>query len=252
MLDIDLRNLKPPYYIHSDIFNLRQYANSIKNIDTNFMQYLFDLLKIKLGEENLIFPSYNFDFEKTKTFNIFNDKIDSSLGSFPRWIWNNLNFVRSPVPLISCLTKNKIIKPKSIVYPFGKGSIFEYLYENDGSILLFGAPLIVTYIHYLEEIFIQPKYREIQHIKGKIYDNNVTYDCETLRTKRRIFEGNKIQYDWIKLERDLEEKNILEKIDRLGKIRILPVRKLSSFIIKKIQYDKNYLIKDMKKREFKN
>ena len=71
MLVIDSKKLKPPYLIHSDLlktFGLikEEYKNSKGKKCP--LEMHFNLLSNLFSKENLIFPSFNYDFPKTKFF----------------------------------------------------------------------------------------------------------------------------------------------------------------------------------------
>ena len=71
----ELKNFKPPYFIHSDIVRAHHILLSQEKFGkkTNICEKHFQFLKDKLGEKNLIFPSFNYKFGSNLKFDLFND-----------------------------------------------------------------------------------------------------------------------------------------------------------------------------------
>ena len=66
-MKLELKKFKPPYFIHSDIIYAHNILVSYGKFDEkkNICENHFDFLKDELGEKNLIFPSFNYQFGKS-------------------------------------------------------------------------------------------------------------------------------------------------------------------------------------------
>ena len=157
-------------------------------------------------------------------------------------MFKNKQFTRSPVPILSCLSKNKIINYQHKVYPFGKNSIFEYLLKNNGTIVLFGAPLIISFIHYLDETILKSDYRVNENLSGFVFYNSEFLPCDVIRTVTKKINNKKIDFDWQKIENDLILEGILINGDRAGLVKIASTVKILNFISYKVGLDKFYLL----------
>ena len=76
----------------------------------NICENHFDFLKDELGEKNLIFPSFNYQFGKSLKFDLIKDI--SEVGSLSEWVRTRSGFYRSHSPFFSILTKDKFIEFK--------------------------------------------------------------------------------------------------------------------------------------------
>ena len=90
-------------------------------------------------------------------------------------IKNPGEFKRSPTPFFSILTKIPEIQ-KSINYPFGQNSPFDFLRKNNGSIIFYGTNISSnTFLHYIEALNNNgPLYRYEKKFEGKRRDYKLT------------------------------------------------------------------------------
>ncbi|MDC0074993.1 hypothetical protein OAK17_09095, partial [Alphaproteobacteria bacterium] len=125
MLDIDLKKHKPPYLIHSDVFKtfeLIKQAYLLNKNKINQCQIHFELLCNNFGIDNLILPSYNYDFSKTKVFNL--TASSSHVGALSNYVISNKLLRRTKTPIFSFLTNIKALTELHS-YPFSSGSVFD-------------------------------------------------------------------------------------------------------------------------------
>ncbi len=205
----ELKNFKPPYFIHSDIVRAHHILLSQEKFGkkTNICEKHFQFLKDKLGEKNLIFPSFNYKFGSNLKFDLFND--ESEVGSLSEWVRLNSNFQRSLTPFFSILTKNKLIKFNEYQCPFGKNSFFNKIFSMNGTFLFYGVNFsIFTAIHYLESELGPVPYRYNKVFKGKIIDKNGSKNCEVIMHVRP--RNSNLDYDWGKMQTDLINEGVLK------------------------------------------
>lgn len=172
MLDIDSKNLKPPYLIHSDSFKTfglieEEYKSS--KIKVNPLELHFNLLCKLFSRNNIILPSFNYDFPKTK---LHDTKLtNSQVGSLTNYVLEKQILSRTKTPIFSFLTDIPDILSEHN-FPFSTGSTFDFIHKNDGTIVFYGAEICsCTFLHYVENQFGPPVFRYDKKFIGSISDN---------------------------------------------------------------------------------
>ena len=176
------------FYIHSDL----RFATD-KQID---LRSNLNYLKSIFGKP-LIFPVYNYEYSKSRVFNVYNDI--SQLGQMNEFIRNEKEYERTIFPVFSDCYHKSIKFNQDInleLTPFSNDSFFSFLSKNDGKIVHYGSNLrSTTYIHYLEDKFFNGKvpYRYQKKFPGKVIIGN-----DTIKVKCRFHvcpAGLKLRYN---------------------------------------------------------
>jgi len=225
-LAIDLSNCNPPFLVHSDIFRtadlVRKQSGASRDLSQVLRAHLTNL-ENWFGVGDLIFPTFNYDFPKSKVFDV--EKTDSQAGSLTNYVRFLGDYYRTTTPVYS-FAINKI-RPKTYSNtPFGKGSLFDDLYKKDGTIVFYGVGInCCTYLHYVESQFGPPRYRYDKLFRGTLSTKDTLAECEALFHVRPL--DFKWGYNWGELERLLVsagaiislEKNVFAvKVRDLSKI----------------------------------
>ena len=97
--------------------------------------------------------------------------------------------------------------------PFGKGSVFDYVFKNGGSIIFYGADIdSCTFIHYLESAKKHPVYRYDKKFSGSIINKN---KIKKVEVKLHVRPNNFfLDYDWNKIFNLLNRKKMIKKFGR--------------------------------------
>jgi aminoglycoside 3-N-acetyltransferase len=211
MLDIDLKNIKPPYLIHSDAFKtfvfIKEAHKSIKagqdalSLHFNFLCKLFD-------KSNIILPSFNYDFSKTKIYNV--KSTSSQVGSLTNFVLKNNLLQRTKTPIFSFLTNipDLLIEHN---FPFSSGSVFDFIHRNDGSIVFYGTEISsCTFLHFVENQYGPPKYRYDKKLIGTITNDHST-NPTFVEFHVRPF-GIKLDYNWNFLFKLLSDKRVIHRL----------------------------------------
>ena len=246
-MKLELKEFKPPYFIHSDIVNAHCILLSQGKIDKkiNICENHFNFLKNTLGEKNLIFPSFNYKFGENLEFDLLKD--ESEVGSLTEWVRKNSRFYRSLTPFFSILTKDKFIDFREYQNPFNKNSFFDKFFNMGGTFLFYGVNFsIFTAIHYLETILGPVPYRYEKVFKGKIIDKNNYINCEVTMHVRPRDSG--IEYDWDKMQNDLIDEGILKISKNFRNLYFCRSRDIFNFFKKKLLKDIFYML-DKESRE---
>ena len=120
-LAIDLSNCNPPFLVHSDIFRtadlVRKQSGASRDLSQVLRAHLTNL-ENWFGVGDLIFPTFNYDFPKSKVFDV--EKTDSQAGSLTNYVRFLGDYYRTTTPVYS-FAINKI-RPKTYSNtPFRKG-----------------------------------------------------------------------------------------------------------------------------------
>jgi aminoglycoside N3'-acetyltransferase len=241
MIDMNLKNFHPPFFIHSDIVRSHKILMENKKIDkkADVCSLHYNLLKENFGDENLIFPSFNYNFGKNLLFNHLKDEVQ--VGSLPEWIRLNTSFQRSFTPFFSILSKNKFVEFENIQFPYGLNSSFSKMFKLKGTFLFYGVDFSVfTAIHFLETEFGPPIYRYDKSFDGKIIGKNINQKC-TVKFHVRPKDIN-LQYDWSKMQSDMIKQGVLNKSKKFNYLYFCKSDEIYNFFKKKLSLDPFYML----------
>lgn len=247
------------YYIHTDFtsyFSLSKIINKKNDfIDHNsFIKFAVKSMQndiTKLFGKNIVLPVYNYDYSKSRVFNLNQDV--SHCGYFTEFSrQKNLN-IRSLIPVFSSITSNsELVKTKlekKRFNAFDNNSDFSILLKKNGNIVNFGSIFSPTFIHYIEQFVGGVLYRYEKNFDGKIIlsSNNT----QKIKFSFHVQPLNlKIVYDLKKIEKDLIKEGILKTFNFEKKL-IYQVANSNDFLnysILKLNKDPYYFI-DTKTQE---
>ncbi len=206
MLDIVSKKLKPPYLIHSDLFKtfglIKEEYKENKGKYSPFDLH-FNLLAKLFSKENIILPSFNYEFPNTK---FYHTKLTTSqVGSLGNYVLENQLLLRTKTPIFSFLTNIKDVLGEHN-FPFSTGSIFDFINKNDGTIIFYGADISsCTFLHYVENQFGPPVFRYDKKFIGSISDGQTISNTFVEFHARPL--GLGLDYNWDLLLKILVENN---------------------------------------------
>lgn len=195
MFKLDLKKYRPPYLVHSDTGRMfghirENYLTSYRQ--QNLLELHFSFLCEKLGKDNLVLPSFNYDFPKFKIYDLL--KTPSQVGSLSNHIIENNILKRTTTPIFSFLTNISELLIENY-RPFSRGSVFDRLHELDGTIIFYGAKIdSCTYLHFIEDQFGPPLYRYQKEFTGQIINNKLAKEVKVEFHVRPM--GLNLDYDW--------------------------------------------------------
>jgi aminoglycoside N3'-acetyltransferase len=131
-----------------NFFNKKRFLNlNKKNLDFYLQKMLLDLRNI--SKNNLIIPTYNYDFGRKKIFNV--EKDISHVGSFSEFFRKKFIKNRTKIPFFSsCSIKKRKLLSGNKLDVFGKNSEFSFLIKQKGNIINFGSQFAPTFIIFIE------------------------------------------------------------------------------------------------------
>jgi aminoglycoside 3-N-acetyltransferase len=189
-------------------------------------------------------PSFNYDYPATQEFNVYDTP--SQVGVLTEYFRTQIAIWRSPVPIFSFTGDD--LEPKlkidTMIDPFGQNSLFQQMTEDNTLIMYYGINGIhpSTIVHYCERVSGKLCYRYDKIFSGKVISLDKIYDVK-LYLQVRPRSAKTLDYDWIRLEKDLMQAGLLLAIsDFRFEIRLMKAADLAHFWIEKIQEDPLYLL----------
>lgn len=222
--------------VHSNLIAFCNFKFKIKN----FFNLFIDIVG---KEKTYVFPASTWVYRK----NWFSNNEPSNTGMLSEYVRNNISNIRSLNPIHSVI----IIGPKKNMIPtdysktsFGKNSTWEWLANNKNVInLSLGINLNggATFLHVLEEKN-KVSYRYKKKINVNIYNNKKKVASQFFYFSRK----KNVYNSWKNCEKDLIKNNIFNEIKNKYKIKIFLMNtlKASRFINRKLNKNKQYLIKN--------
>ena len=235
-----------PVIVHCDAARARKVAKRALSRAEALRQHTEAILRLA-DERPVWLPTFNYDFCRTGTFDVRKDK--SQVGPISEYFRTNSSEWRTSIPVFSFSGTGNLpitgIESKEQYDPFGEQSLFAKADGLDGSILWYGAPLSsTTIIHYLERISKGAPYRY-----DKVFHGTVLSDGEMVADQIRLSYhvrpmGLALEYDWIKIEKDLVLNCPVIEISREFGLSFIPIRTLISFWREKIVADNLYFLNE--------
>ena len=233
-----------PILVHSDIVRSRHLIPENMNLDLMLNQHIF-LLEELTSEGQLYFPAFNYDFTKTGVYDPKNDISQvGALSEFARQNWSHVRFGPPVFNFCTNLPKNHKITCTGNVDPFGNESFFRYLFDHNGIIMMYGAFFSnLTFLHFIESYAGNPVYRYDKKFKGHVLQEEdksrspvtLNYHCRPA--------GSYFDYDWPKLDLEMQRNKIMKKYTFKGcEIILIKARPLTLFINEQVLDDPLYLL----------
>lgn len=166
-----------------------------------------------IGENGtLIVPTFTYSFCNSEVYD--KENTPSKVGLFTEELRKRKDAFRSLHPIFSVAAIGKRAKELTSNLSknsFGKGSIYDKFSKiKNSKYVIFGVDYFsCTQVHYIEEKFKVP-YRYVKKFKGKIKDNNKTYNDEYEYYARHLDQDSMPSFD--KIENHLFKKGLLKKI----------------------------------------
>lgn len=232
--------------VHSDVTGVIGAVPRQENMDLWLAGHI-QLLEEVCAPVPIIFPTFNYQFLETGLYRVDDD--NSEVGALSEYARKNWATWRSNMPVFNYvgsensqpLNEQLKVKVHDSVDPFDEYSIFHYLYENNGTFLMYGAPFSsFTGIHHIEHLAGRPLYRYDKCFKGKVLS---TEKCEvTLRYHVRP-QGLNLNYCWNELLELSKEKGIVKEFNH-PRVHILAFsyKELADFWLEHIKNDPLFLL----------
>lgn len=187
-----------PIFVHSDPFRTARLVKPSRDRN-EFLDSHIELLKQAAGDRPLWLPAFNYDFPKTRTYDVKHS--ESQLGPIPERFRTKHAEWRTNIPIFSIggIGRNPDPRWGPMTDPFGEDSIFADLVRNDGVVLYYGDTFHYnTLVHYAERKAGGPLYRYDKVFEGTV----ITADGQSIRGSLNYHVrpmGMGLDYDWGRL-----------------------------------------------------
>lgn len=184
-----------PVLVHSDPFRAAPLVPRTKDRSA-FIDSHVDLLRASTDGRSLWMPTFNYDFPRTKSFDVAKD--ESQLGPIPERFRTRVAEWRTPIPIFSATGTGEALDLEwgEKTDPFGADSLFSRLADTDGVILYYGDTFHYnTIVHYAERVAGGPMYRYDKIFPGTVIDTHGNKSVGSLNYHVRPM-GMNLEYDW--------------------------------------------------------
>jgi aminoglycoside N3'-acetyltransferase len=192
---------------------------------------------------DIYMPVFNYNFAKTKLFDVVND--NSQVGVLNEFFRKNYAQWQTPIPFYSVAGIGEVPEYSfsDNINLFDESSIWGYLYKKNSTIMYYGASFSsTTIIHFVEKISNKLCYRYEKQFIGHLnmHDNEKKNICVNMHVRPM---NHYLDYDWVKLENDLYQNNILIQFkEGQTDIRIINLRALVDFWLMKLNVNSLYFL----------
>jgi aminoglycoside 3-N-acetyltransferase len=193
--------------LHTDLFRIRFVQRGIP-----LQQQLADLFQI-LAEASagrtLMFPTFNYDFCRTRVYDPLVDPCQ--VGTLNEYVRQLYPGQRTLTPIFNfCIYNNRTFSLEPVENPFSEASTFAELAKHGAAVVFFGASFGAnTFVHYVEEV-IDVGYRYLKPFPGLIRRDDTEQQIAFRYRVRPLIEGA-VDYDWNRLALDLLDNGVLHQ-----------------------------------------
>jgi aminoglycoside 3-N-acetyltransferase len=232
-----------PLFVHSDPFRTARLVPRSRD-RVGLLDSHVEVLVDAAGDRGLWLPSFNYDFPKTRHFDMSNDPCQ--LGPLPEHFRQTAEEWRTPVPMfsVSGIGADPEIHWGEMTDPFGPESIFAKLYDQDGVVVYYGETFHYnTIVHHAERKAGGPAYRYdkvfpgiVVKESGKEMPGSLNYHVRPL--------GTGLDYDWPRLLEDALEAGVCVRLDEHPEVLAASSRALTDHWVKAMSADPFSLLDD--------
>ena len=236
-----------PVFVHSDPFRAAALVARSRDKEVLIDAHIA-LLADAAGSQPLWMPSFNYDFPRTRTFDVANDP--SQLGPIPERFRLERAEWRTGIPIFSATGTGDVldIEWTECTDPFGPKSLFARLIEADGVILYYGDTFHYnTLVHYAERVAGGPPYRYDKLFRGSVKYADGTAKEGSLNYHVRPL-GKGLDYDWDGLRSRAMQKGACVQLGNRPEILASSARSLCEFFVDEMKSDPLALLDDDSKR----
>ena len=196
---------------------------------------------------SLLYPTFNYDFLKNGVYDVKNDIC--KVGSLNEHVRKTHLERRTHTPVFNfCILGNHPHPIQTISEnPFSRESVFSNIAEGNSWIGFMGAGFDTnTFVHYVEEE-MNIGYRYIKTFKGRVIAEN-TQRAVTFRYRVRPLQQGAVDYDWVRLERDLLNNGLMKVFSvGLGELKVVEGKELYDYWLANLKRDEWFLLTEESK-----
>lgn len=223
-------------FVHSNAMKTMPLIKVYPSKEAILNEHIELLYKI-VPDEDLLVPTFSYQFPKTRLFDL--DNTPSEVGHISEFYRSNFASWRSNDPMFSVSGAGiPLVTEDEIQCPFDNSSVFSHLSDSNGYVLFYGAEFSsATIIHHVE-YKADVKYRYWKTFEGTRRQSGLSKKV-TLKSHFRPM-GKHLDYDWPRLISDLFEANILNR--HFSSVIGCHAQQLIEFWLSKLKIDPFYLL----------
>tara|TARA_B100001094_G_scaffold272469_1_gene278291 strand:+ start:2145 stop:2993 length:849 start_codon:yes stop_codon:yes gene_type:complete len=224
-------------FVHSGVTKVRNYVTEPLNTKKPdaFLSAHVKLLQSLADERVLVFPTFNYQFFKSGTFDVNHSA--SEIGLLSEYARQHYAKWRSFDPVFTFsgqkLCADTWLIPREIVRPFGLGSSFDMLVQQKAQILFYGCDLASGTLIHQAEALINIPYRYQKTFRGSYRSHDKVFDIQF--TSHFWPWGTSLSYDWDQLKLDLINARLLHVIK--NSCSVIRADLYIEFLLEKLQAD---------------
>lgn len=247
---------KGPVLFHSDVFKVMGLVGKSANPEVLLNSHL-KLIELLSFGRGAVLPTFNYDFTKTKVYNVRDSKSQvGALSDHARREWSEWRSLTPVFNFCGDKASEKFLSAAGRtadgkdVDPFDETSLFHSLYENDGVVVMYGAPFqSFTGVHYIEHRSGRPLYRYDKYFFGKTVDWDGNDAHVNLKYHVRPLNIN-VDYRWRELlDCSISEGAVHEYTRPKVSLYIISFKKICDLWVSELKNDPLFLL-DENSRSF--
>jgi aminoglycoside 3-N-acetyltransferase len=225
-----------PVFVHSDPLRTASLVPPTRDRKAFLDSHVALLREISNGR-SLIAPAFNYDFPRTRLFDVNNDPVQ--VGPVPEQFRTTAAEWRTHVPIFSVcgIGKDPGLPWGEMTDPFGPESIFAWLVANDAVILYYGGTFHYnTIVHYAERLTGGPLYRYDKIFSGDVRTESGSVEHGSLNYHVRPL-GTGLDYDWDRLLEEALTAGVCRRLESNPQILAASSRELCDLWTTAMQRD---------------
>ena len=230
-----------PVFVHSDLLGALRAIEPCTARNEMLKRHLTALEDAAAGRD-LWFPTFNFDYCRTRLYSIAKDPSQSGpLSEYARVNWARWR-TQSPVFNAAGSGREPEVEIEDTILAFGDRSVFAQLVRRSGLLVFYGAPLAsATIIHHAEHVARGPFYRYDKHFAGIVTGAGKVKRVTLIYHVRP--KGHHLDYDWPRIEYDFAKAGLMQ-LFKTGTsiIRVLEAANSLRFLVGRLRGDPLYLL----------
>jgi len=230
-------------FVHSDLLKASFFVEKSGDRHELLNRHLDNIESMADGG-TLWFPTFNYDFPKTKDFHLENSP--SQVGPLSEFFRKNKAHWRSSDPVFSVAGTGSDCRLHHLateMTAFGETSFLALLYERNAILLFYGAELAAaTALHLAESMSGGPLYRYDKVFVGKCHTSDQSATITYTYHVRPM--GMVLKYDWPKISSDLKQNEIFQtvQVNGINLAGVSMTRTLIDFWLERLKEDPLYFL----------
>jgi aminoglycoside 3-N-acetyltransferase len=232
-----------PVFAHSDPFRTARMVKPSRDRG-EFLDAHIGILKEVGGDRGLWIPAFNYDFPRTRVFDVANDP--AQVGPIPEHFRTTAAEWRTAAPIFSVTGMGPMpaVAWGENTDAFGDDSVFARLVEGDGVILYYGETFCYnTIVHFAERKSGGAAYRYDKLFAGQVVMNDGSRVPGSLCYHVRPL-GTDLDYDWDRLLESAVDAGVCRRVDGSPEVLASSARALCDFWIGALARDPLALLDD--------